>query len=51
MVECKLIKQNNLIKSTESFNRYMVECKYDHVLSAWISDRVLIDTWWNVNES
>ena len=30
-------------------NRYMVECEYDFNGLAKGFDRVLIDTWWNVN--
>ena len=32
-----------------SFNRYMVECESIYHMSIFSDDKVLIDTWWNVN--
>ena len=33
-----------------SFNRYMVECEFTLSHRAMEVTRVLIDTWWNVNQ-
>ena len=32
-----------------SFNRYMVECELRFISVILTANRVLIDTWWNVN--
>ena len=32
-----------------SFNRYMVECESVYHMSTFVDNKVLIDTWWNVN--
>ena len=32
------------------FNRYMVECEYVGFTGKRLLGRVLIDTWWNVNQ-
>ena len=37
------------LSQDSSFNRYMVECEYWQKRPASMSERVLIDTWWNVN--
>ena len=34
-----------------SFNRYMVECESVYHMSTFVDNKVLIDTWWNVNQS
>ena len=39
-----------LNQSVYSFNRYMVECECWLDISMVFCVRVLIDTWWNVNE-
>ena len=33
------------------FNRYMVECECLQYQQRWKVNPVLIDTWWNVNDS
>ena len=33
------------------FNRYMVECELTCRMSIFADNKVLIDTWWNVNLS
>ena len=33
------------------FNRYMVECESNTRLISFLDTSVLIDTWWNVNQS
>ncbi len=35
----------------EGFNRYMVECEFFSSASISSSAPVLIDTWWNVNDT
>ena len=35
---------------SSSFNRYMVECEFINGLYRCLVNKVLIDTWWNVNE-
>ena len=49
MVECEWLCLFISSKWGSRFNRYMVECEY--LLRSDIArfERVLIDTWWNVN--
>ena len=41
-----ILTQNQL-----RFNRYMVECELRFISIILATYRVLIDTWWNVNQS
>ena len=50
MVECEFIKFTNIAGIGNGFNRYMVECEYQRMIYIMKKLRVLIDTWWNVNQ-
>ena len=43
------MKPNGQGRSGQGFNRYMVECESIYHMSIFSDDKVLIDTWWNVN--
>ena len=45
-----MAKKNKSNVFAVSFNRYMVECEFGSVVETRTPDRVLIDTWWNVNK-
>ena len=49
MVECELRRTQLFIARGVSFNRYMVECESVYHMSTFVDNKVLIDTWWNVN--
>ena len=51
MVECELFAKKQMSRWLCCFNRYMVECESIFWFTECWIDRVLIDTWWNVNES
>ncbi len=51
MVECESISFPNGFGTGYSFNRYMVECESSTAMLNEFVDFVLIDTWWNVNQS
>ena len=42
--------QIGLIVGASGFNRYMVECEFIYGFSQTDDCKVLIDTWWNVND-
>ena len=50
MVECEFATRNSRVASADGFNRYMVECEFGFGGIPVKASRVLIDTWWNVNE-
>ena len=50
MVECEFIIRKGASQMRSSFNRYMVECESIPLTSTGYVRRVLIDTWWNVND-
>ena len=49
MVECELLYLRTLPESDMRFNRYMVECECGSIAISKSYNKVLIDTWWNVN--
>ena len=49
MVECEYCILDVVNSYFESFNRYMVECELVYRKSTFSDNKVLIDTWWNVN--
>ena len=51
MVECEFAHSVQMQQEMVSFNRYMVECEFCLYSTEWQLSGVLIDTWWNVNES
>ena len=51
MVECECIYKSRCRKAVYCFNRYMVECEFFSSASISSSAPVLIDTWWNVNDT
>ena len=51
MVECELGDSLSDIASGLSFNRYMVECELVRTAVIFFMLKVLIDTWWNVNNA
>ena len=51
MVECEFANGLLADGATDGFNRYMVECEFFIVKTIIYLFAVLIDTWWNVNES
>ena len=46
-----MLKEAFLSFEALGFNRYMVECESFRVTYSTKSKNVLIDTWWNVNDS
>ena len=50
MVECEYVCRSWSGPAFYSFNRYMVECELYKAKLRKNGVRVLIDTWWNVNE-
>ena len=51
MVECESITRSTLFNRRFCFNRYMVECESIKNMTKGVLTTVLIDTWWNVNQS
>ena len=52
MVECEYTNYSSGSVVLLSFNRYMVECELVLHLQVFVNTIfVLIDTWWNVNQS
>ena len=49
MVECEFFPNIKIAGPTAGFNRYMVECELAFYMSSYVTYKVLIDTWWNVN--
>ena len=49
MVECEFFPVLAETANQKGFNRYMVECEFNLPPFQNPHDRVLIDTWWNVN--
>ncbi len=49
MVECEYQQKTGSLSGRSGFNRYMVECELIYHKSIFSDDKVLIDTWWNVN--
>ena len=49
MVECELTIYQIPLYLVRSFNRYMVECELNDMYQIVKANKVLIDTWWNVN--
>ena len=39
----------HILAAVKGFNRYMVECEYEADTQGEEFLKVLIDTWWNVN--
>ena len=50
MVECECVWTIGYGHTGKGFNRYMVECECRLDISMVLCVRVLIDTWWNVND-